>query len=195
MGGERLSTSEENLHFRDRSAWRSWLEKHHASRSEAWLVIQKKRSTEAGVRYEETVEEALCYGWIDGKLLSMDDTRYLLRFSPRRPNSVWSIHNVRRVEDLIRSGAMTEAGLAAIHAGKECGQWQAALDRERTEEIPPQLEAALRRNKGALAAYRSLTPSMKKRYVYWFNDAKREQTKRKRAEEIVRLVLGGGPAR
>jgi uncharacterized protein YdeI (YjbR/CyaY-like superfamily) len=177
------------LDFADRCAWRSWLEDHHATCPEAWLVIQKTNSESVGLRYDQAVEEALCYGWIDGKLLSLDDRRYLLRFSPRRPNSVWAVNNLRRVERLVRAGAMTEAGLSAIRDAKEGGQWQAALDRERTEEIPAELEAALRREKGALAAYRALPDSLKKRYVYWIQQAKRERTRFNRAAKVVKQVL------
>jgi uncharacterized protein YdeI (YjbR/CyaY-like superfamily) len=176
------------LDFAERSAWRCWLDSHHAVYSEAWLVIQKKRSTLAGLRYEEAVEEALCYGWIDGQLRRLDDQRYLLRFSPRRATSVWSVSNIRRVEELMRSDAMTEPGRTAVAAAKESGQWQAALDRERTDEIPPELERALRREKGALAAYRALPDSVKKRYVYWIQEAKREKTKLRRARQIVTQI-------
>ena len=86
---------------------------------------------------------------------------------------------------------MTEAGLAAVHAGKQSGQWQAALDRERSDKIPAELEAALRRKKGAIAAYRALPDSRKKQYLYWIQSAKREQTKLRRIEEIVKQFLGG----
>jgi uncharacterized protein YdeI (YjbR/CyaY-like superfamily) len=180
-----------SLDFDDRSAWRSWLEDHHATDAEAWLVIQKKSSRLDGLSLDEAVEEALCCGWIDGKLRSLDDQRYLLRFSPRRPDSVWSISNIRRVGRLLQAGVMTEAGLAAVHAAKKSGQWQAAIDRERTEEIPPELEAALRRKKGAIAAYRALPNSKKKQYVYWIQSAKREQTVLKRVEQVVKQVFKG----
>ena len=186
-----MDASLKHLDFIDRLAWRSWLQDHHATDSQAWLVIQKKRSRLDGLSLEEAVEEALCYGWIDGKLLTLDDQRYLLRFSPRRPNSVWSISNIQRVEELTRAGLMTEAGLAAVRAAKKSGQWQAALDRERTDEIPAELEAALRRKKGALAAYRNLPDSKKKQYLYWIQSAKRAQTKLDRIEQIVKQVLGG----
>ncbi len=176
------------LDFNDRFTWRSWLEDHHATRSEAWLIIQKKRSKLEGISLEEAVEEAVCFGWIDGKLNTLDDQRYLLRFTPRKPGSVWSISNIRRAEALIRAGAMEEAGLAAIHEAKRSGQWKAAIERENTDRIPPELRAALRRKKGAIAAYRSLPDSQKKQYVYWIQSAKREQTKRKRIAEIVRKV-------
>jgi uncharacterized protein YdeI (YjbR/CyaY-like superfamily) len=179
------------LDFIDRNAWRSWLDEHHATSLEAWLIIQKKHSQHVGLSLGDAVEEALCYGWIDGTLQKLDDQRYLLRFSPRRANSVWSIRNIQRVEELLEAGKMTQAGLTAIHEGKMSGQWKAALDREKTDQIPAELQAALRRRKGALAAYRSLPDSHKKRYVYWIQSAKRDETKRKRIEKIVREVLEG----
>jgi uncharacterized protein YdeI (YjbR/CyaY-like superfamily) len=177
------------LEFRDRLAWRSWLEKHHGTESEAWIAIQKKGSELPAMTLDEAVEEALCYGWIDGQLRSRDEQAYLLRFSPRRRNSVWSMSNIQRVEKLLRSGAMREAGLIEVRRAKESGRWQAAMDRERPEEIPPELVAALRQKKGAIAAYRGLPDSKKKQYVYWIQSAKRDQTRRKRIEEIVKRVL------
>ena len=178
------------LDFVDRLLWRSWLAGHHAVYSEAWLLIQKKRSKVAGMCLDEAVEEALCYGWIDGKLRRRDENSYLLRFSPRKPNSVWSVYNIQRVEKLVNLGLMTDAGLAAVEAGKQSGQWQAALEREDTDEIPPELEAALRQTKGGVEAYRRLPDSQKKQYIYWMQSAKREQTKNKRIEEIIRQVSG-----
>jgi len=179
------------LDFVDRFAWRAWLEDNHAAHAEAWLFIRKKHSKVAGLFLEEAVEEAVCYGWIDGKLRGLDDQRYLLRFSPRKPNSVWAVSNIRRVEELSRKGMMTEAGLAAVHEAKKSGQWKAAIDREHTDVIPPELEAALRLTEGAIEAYRNLTDSQKKLYIYWLQSAKREKTKLKRIEEIVKKVSAG----
>ncbi len=107
------------LDFDNRSAWRSWLEEHHAKDPAAWLIIQKKHSKRKGLSLNEAVEEALCYGWIDGKLRRLDEQRYLLRFSPRKPNSIWSFSNIRRVEKLVASGKITDAGLIAVQAAKE----------------------------------------------------------------------------
>jgi uncharacterized protein YdeI (YjbR/CyaY-like superfamily) len=177
------------LDFVDRDTWRSWLEEHHDTFSEAWLIIQKKASNLESLSLNEAVEEAICFGWIDGKLHSLDDHRYLLRFSPRKQNSVWSVRNIQRVEELESRGVMTEAGLDAVRKGKKSGQWRAAIDRENTEEIPSELEAVLRRTKGAIAAYRNLPDSKKKQYMYWVQSAKREQTKLKRIKQIVKHVI------
>lgn len=178
------------LEFDHRAQWRAWLEAHHASEAEAWLVLFKKAYQETRFGLEEAIEEALCFGWIDGLLRKLDERRYLLRYTPRRPDSVWSVSNIERVESLIREGRMTEAGLVKIAAAKERGQWQAALRREQVEIIPPDLEKALRRKKGALAAYRALPASRKKQYIYWLQSAKRPATLARRIAKIVEEVAG-----
>jgi uncharacterized protein YdeI (YjbR/CyaY-like superfamily) len=183
-------TNYRDIHyFKNRKAWRSWLDDHSSDGSEAWLVIQKKHSALPGLSLDDAVEEALCYGWIDGTLNTRDDQTYLLRFSPRRPNSVWSMSNIRRVEKLQRSGSMTEAGYAAVEKAKEGGQWQAAIDRENLDIIPSDLKSALRGTEGATAAYRNLPDSKKKHLIYWLQSAKRKETRQKRIAKIVEMVL------
>jgi uncharacterized protein YdeI (YjbR/CyaY-like superfamily) len=184
-----MSAYKEALTFTDRKAWRSWLDTHFSDENAVWIVIQKKHSTLPGLFLDDAVKEALCFGWIDSTLNTRDDDTYYLRFSQRKPDSVWSMTNIRRVEKLERNGSMKEPGLTAVRAAKDNGQWQAAIDRENPEIIPPDLEAALRRTKGAVAAYRNLPDSKKKQYVYWVQRAKRMETKKKRIGEIVKLVL------
>jgi uncharacterized protein YdeI (YjbR/CyaY-like superfamily) len=152
-------------------------------------VIQKKSSTGPGIYLDEAVEEALCFGWIDSSLNTIDDQSYLLRFSPRKPNSVWSISNIRRVEMLEKEGLMREAGLAAVKDGINSGEWQAAIDREDPEYIPPELEEALNQYPEAKIAYYNLPSSKKKRYVYWLQSAKKKETCQKRITEILRELL------
>ena len=178
------------LQFARRSEWRAWLKTHHQRADEAWLVICKKSNRPSGLALTEAVEEALCYGWIDGKLKSLDRARYLLRFSPRRRGSVWSVSNIRRVRELIQTGRMTKAGLAKVFEGRLSGQWDAALEREETRRVPPDLQAALRRRKGALAGYRGLRVSRKKMLLHWLQDARRPETRQRRIRMIVREVAG-----
>lgn len=173
----------------DRGEWRRWLENHYAERGEAWLVFYKKGVREEWLTLDEAVEEALCFGWIDGKLKSLDDERYSLRFCPRRPNSVWSMSNIQRVEELIKANLMTPAGLEKIDQAKESSQWQAAIMREQTDVIPPDLEKALRRKRGAIVAYRDLTDSKKKEYLHRIYSAKRPETRARRIESIVSEVV------
>ena len=185
-----MNESPGHLEFADRNQWRAWLEQHHAEKDEAWLVHYKKGFQESTLRLGEAIEEALCFGWIDGLLRRLDERRYVLRYTPRRRNSVWSVSNIQRVERLIQEGRMTEAGREKIAEAKENGQWQAAIRREQTEIIPTDLAAALRRRKGAIAAYRSLNKSRKKQYIYWLQSAKRPATKRRRIEKILEEVVG-----
>ena len=174
----------------NRKAWRSWLGTHSSSVSEAWLVIHKKHAPPTAISLAEAVEEALCFGWIDSTLNTIDNQSYLLRFSPRRPNSIWSMSNIRRVEKLQKSGLMTNAGLAAIQAAKASGQWQAAIERENSAKIPADLEVALCQIEGAVEAYHALPASKRKQYTYWLQSAKREETRKKRISEIIKKIQG-----
>ena len=178
------------LEFEDREQWRKWLEKNYATETEAWLILYKKKYQDQGLTLDEAVEEALCFGWIDGILKSIDEKRYALRYSPRTPNSLWSMNNIRRVDKLIAEGKMTRAGYQKIAEAKGNGEWEAAKRREQVDKIPKELESELRKVSGALAAYRALPVARKKQYIYWLQSAKREETKRRRIQKIVGEVLG-----
>jgi uncharacterized protein YdeI (YjbR/CyaY-like superfamily) len=183
------------LEFADRQAWRAWLEKNNGKAAQAWLVIQKKGSDKSGLTLDSAVEEALCFGWIDGHLKPIDRNSYRLRFSPRRASSVWSIRNIRRVEALLRAGVVEGPGMVAIEAAKHDGRWQAAFERANVEAIPSDLRLAPQNAKGALSAYRGLPTSKKEQMVYWIESAKRPVTRRRRIEAVVRqvseLAIGG----
>jgi uncharacterized protein YdeI (YjbR/CyaY-like superfamily) len=183
-----MAKSGRHLHFADRAQWRAWLKKHHGRAKEAWLVLYKKGARPGALTLAEAVEEALCFGWIDGMLRSLDKDRFLLRYSPRRPGSVWSANNIRRVEQLIRDGRMTEAGLEPVGAARKSGQWAAALGRENVAAIPPDLERALRRHRGGLERFRKLTASQRKQYFWWIESAKRAVTRVKRIQAVVDRV-------
>lgn len=176
------------LTFTDRDEWRSWLKSNHDRATEAWLVLYKKGTRQPSLSIDEAQEEALCFGWIDHMSKSLDGSRYTLRFTPRRAGSIWSITNIRRVARLIKAGLMTEAGLKKIAEAHQNGQWAAAIARERTELVPTDLEKALRRRKGALAGYRSLTNSRKKQLLHWFMTAKSQATRKRRIEAIIQEV-------
>jgi uncharacterized protein YdeI (YjbR/CyaY-like superfamily) len=176
------------LHFTHRNDWRAWLAKNHATVSEAWLVFYKKHTGKAGLSYEEAVEEALCFGWIDGVMKRLDDEKYMLRYSPRKKGSVWSESNKRRVRKLIRQGRMTEAGLAKVQEAKASGEWRAATQREDTTNIPDDLRQALKANAPARRNFDRLAPSHKRQYLYWITSAKTEKTRQRRIQETVRLV-------
>ena len=173
------------LECASREAWRGWLLDHHSSASEGWLKIRRQRARVRGISLAEAVEEALCFGWIDGKLQPIDENWYALRFSPRRENSIWSVRNIERVERLIEAGLMRPAGQTEIDHAKANGQWAAALRREQVDLIPPALEAALSEQPGTLAEYKALPASRKKRLLFWLDSAKRPATKAKRIRAIV----------
>jgi uncharacterized protein YdeI (YjbR/CyaY-like superfamily) len=184
----------ETLRPRSRAAWRKWLERHHQGKSQIWLVLNKKHVTKSGITYDVALEEALCFGWIDGILKRIDDEKHLLRFCPRRPNSIWSDPNKRRVDRLIREGRMTDAGLAAVRAGKRSGKWQQGSQRQLTSSAPEDLQQALAKNPTARRGFASLAPSYRRQYVAWILDAKRAETRRRRVSETIRrAALGKRP--
>jgi uncharacterized protein YdeI (YjbR/CyaY-like superfamily) len=180
-----MQPPEPPLHFTDRDEWRRWLEANHASETEAWLAILKKQSPRPGVYYEEAVEEAVCFGWIDGLTRSAAPGYYHQRFTPRKPGSVWSVSNQQRVERLLDQGKMTEAGMAKVKEAKGNGEWEAAILREDTSTLPEDLSRALEGNPPARANFENFPASQKKQYLYWLASAKTEKTRQKRIQEIV----------
>jgi uncharacterized protein YdeI (YjbR/CyaY-like superfamily) len=173
--------------------WRTWLAKNHEVAREAWLVIRKKHARGSGLTYIEALEEALCFGWIDGILKRLDDEKHLVRFSPRRRNSIWSELNKKRIGKLMREGRMTEAGLAKIKEAKANGQWDKAAQREDITLVPAELTAALARNEQARRNFDKLAPSCRKRFIYWISMAKRQETRDKRVAESVGLLTRDEP--
>jgi len=177
------------LTFTNRADWRAWLEKHHALEPEAWLLHSKKKAAGQSISYEEAVEEALCFGWIDGLLRSLDAGRYVLRYSPRKPGSVWAENNKRRVEKLIREGRMTAAGLEKVAAARASGEWEAAAVREAVDVLPADLERELRKHRKAWAAFQKWPASRKKMRLYWLTSARKAETRRKRIQAIVAMAM------
>ena len=175
----------------DRQTWRAWLEEHHGASDHVWLTLCKKHVSEPCVTYEEAVEEALCFGWIDGRLQRIDDRLHRLRFSPRRPASGWAASNKARVERLVAEGRMTAAGLAVVDAAKANGSWE-RHDELRLDQTPDDLAAALAADREALARWRALAPSHRRQYVYWITEAKRPETRERRIDDTVRRVTAEG---
>jgi uncharacterized protein YdeI (YjbR/CyaY-like superfamily) len=184
-----MNVPDERLAFAGREEWRAWLEEHHATEQEAWLLHSKKKAVQRYVTYEEAVEEALCFGWIDGLLKSVDGESYALRYSPRRRRSVWSESNKRRVARLIQEGRMTAAGLEKIAEARESGEWDAATAREDVSSIPADLAQELRSNE-AWATFDAWPASRKKQVLYWLKGARRPETRRKRIQAIVDMAAG-----
>jgi uncharacterized protein YdeI (YjbR/CyaY-like superfamily) len=177
---------ENALYFKNRREWRRWLENNHDSAQEIWLLHYKKHSSQTFVSLAESVEEAICFGWIDGMLKSIDEESYMLRYSPRKADSVWSKINKDRAEKLIASGRMTSAGLARIEEAKKNGYWDAAYTNRTRDEVPSDLKEALMADPKALSNFEGFANSYRNMYVGWVIGAKTWETRRKRIAEVVR---------
>ena len=176
---------EEQLEFLDRAAWREWLEQHHESEGSIWLIFHKQSSPTTGISYEEAVEEALCFGWIDSKVHRIDEHRYRQYFSVRKPAGVWNGLNKARVERLRGQGLMTDAGERAIDVAKSNGSWE-FLDEIEAMVLPDDLADALSQHPGAREAYESFSKTKKQGILFWVKQAKRATT---RADRIHRTAI------
>ena len=163
--------------FLNREEWRRWLEEYHDSASEVWLVYYKKHVEKKSIQYEEAVEEALCFGWIDSKVKTIDDEQYMQRYTPRQDGSNWSESNKRRVRKLIETGQMTPAGMAKIDLAKRDGSWERLDDIDREITVPEDLEAALALNPAAKENFDNFPPSSQKQYLWWLKSAKKTATR------------------
>ncbi|GAA4421626.1 YdeI family protein [Actinokineospora soli] len=157
--------------------WRSWLAEHAATEREVWLVLRR-----GGVSYAEAVEQALCFGWVDGLHRKLDDTASTLRFTPRKPSSAWSASNRERVERMIATGQMTPAGQAMVDLAKETGTWLSG------EVVPDDLAALLAENPTAQAHFAAFPPSSRHTILSWIASAKRPETRQRRLRETVELA-------
>ncbi len=176
--------------FANREEWRAWLEEHHAAGQTAWLLIRRKGAAGRFLALAEAVEEALCFGWIDGALRPVDKDCYALRFTPRKPHSIWSVNNQRRIEELIQEGRMAQAGLEKVNQAKENGEWEAAILREDVSSVPDDLVQELE-NQDAWIAFENWPASQKKQYLYWLESAKTPETREKRVQAIVAKARRG----
>ena len=175
---------------RSRAGWRAWLERHHTSSKGIWLVMAKKHTGLASVRYNDAVEEALCFGWIDTTVYPIDAEFYKQLFTPRKPRSTWAASNKARVARLISAGQMTDAGLAVIEVAKCNGSWT-SLDGIDSLQLPPELKTALHANAAAKRRWNTYTPSSRKQFLFWLAGAKRPDTRAKRVATIVECAATG----
>jgi len=174
--------------FKDRKDWRSWLQKHYASETELWLMLYKKHTNMPCVSLAEAVEEALCFGWIDGKLRRIDEEKHQVRFTPRKKGSTWSEVNIGRVKRLIKEGRMTEIGIAKFKDGMKDPRNKLL---KKDFEIPKDILVELKRDMKGWEAFDGMATSYKRQYVWWIASAKREETRRKRIEETLRRCRTG----
>lgn len=173
-----------------RAEWRAWLEAHHQQSESIWLVRYKQSVPEKYVSFDDVVEEALCFGWIDSRPAKLDEERTMLLLSPRKPKSVWSALNKSRLPALIESGRMTEAGMAKIREAQANGSWDALAEVD-DQNPPSDLTAALAANATAQENFRSFPPSAQRGIIQWIVLAKTEATRHKRIIETVRLATMG----
>jgi len=180
--------------FRTRQAWRDWLARHHDKSKGLWLAYYKKGTGKTSVTYEEALQEALAFGWIDSTVGRVDAETYKQRYTPRNDRSVWSAANKSRVAKLLAEGRMAPPGLAKVEAAKRNGSWNSldAVEKiGRTGEVPADLLKALQNDTRAMDAFEGRPPSEKKLWSFWILSAKRPETRAGRISETVKRVRAG----
>lgn len=178
------------LPFADAAAWETWLIANFAAKG-LWLKIAKKDSGIATVTYDQALDVALCHGWIDGQKRSFDGHYFLQRFTPRRPKGLWSKINIGKVERLIAEGRMRAGGAREVDAAKADGRWDAAYDGARNMDVPPELAAALAKNKKAHTFFETLDKTNRYAVCWRVQTAKKPETKAKRVETLVAMLARG----
>lgn len=177
-----------SYYAKDRNAWRKWLEKNHAKSAGIWLIYYKKTSGKKRLEYNDAVEEALCFGWIDSTARPLDEERYMQRFTPRKSKSGWSRLNKQRIEKMTGHGLMTAAGLEKIDAAKRNGTWE-SLDQIYAPadqlQIPGDLNEALSKQNKAKANFENFAVFTRRQFLYWINASRREETRKARIKQAV----------
>jgi uncharacterized protein YdeI (YjbR/CyaY-like superfamily) len=171
-----------------RKEWRAWLKQNHAKVDEIWLVYYKRHTGKPSIGYVDSVEEAICFGWIDGIKKRMDDQRYTHRFTPRKPKSRWSPRNIELAKRMIKEGKMTQAGLAVFNQGIPYDEDIQIARKAKEIPLTPDIEKALRANKKAWKNFTNLSPSCKKQYAGWIQSAKKQETIDRRIKEAIKLL-------
>jgi len=173
-------------------AWRDWLIRNHDKETVIWLVFKKKSTGAVPFDYHMALDEALCYGWVDSLLRTIDEHEYMRKFTPRKTTSTWSEHNKRHVGRLIREGRMTKAGMKSIEAAKQNGMWEKGIELpEVNDKLPGALLQAFQQNTLARDNYFSLSKRNQKQYNIWINMAKRAETVQKRVLESIKKLEKG----
>jgi uncharacterized protein YdeI (YjbR/CyaY-like superfamily) len=179
-------TTLKTLEAQTLAAWRAWLARNHQSQKEVWLVFHKRHTGRPSIAYEDAVDEALCYGWIDSLIRRLDDDRYARKFTPRRPGSRWSTINRKRYARLQASGRLTPAGVRLAPTERSGDAPQVKLD-----QLPRYIERGIKRNRAAWKFFQSLAPSHRRRYIGWIDSARREETKARRLQEAIKMLTAG----
>lgn len=177
--------------FETMRAWDTWLVKHGASSPGIYIQIAKKDSGIPSITYAEALEVALCHGWIDAIKRSYDEASFLQKFLPRKPRSIWSEINKKKVQELIKAGLMRPAGLAAVERAKANGLWEKAYAPASTITVPPDLRAALKKNKKAATFFKTLKGSNRYAILHRLHTAKKEETRAKRLAHFIGMLERG----
>jgi uncharacterized protein YdeI (YjbR/CyaY-like superfamily) len=178
----------EELRFANRKDWRTWLKENCDTKEEVWLVYYKKHADKPSVSYDDSVEEALCFGWVDSIIRRIDDVKFARKFTPRKAASKWSEANKKRAEKMVKEGKMTLAGLAKVEEAKESGRWFKTHPTKKDLAVPSYFMKALAGNKKAVDNFNRLAPSYKRNAVAWIESAKREETRERRVAEFIGLL-------
>jgi len=176
----------QHLYFKNALEWREWLHENHSTSKGVYLIFYRVNSQNESMRWEEAVQVAICYGWIDSTVRKLDDERRIQMFTQRKDKSVWSKLNKTYIENLLKENLIHESGLRKIEIAKQNGSWS-SLDAVENLEIPKDLEVAFEQNNTAFTNYQNFSPSYRKSYLYWLNQAKREETRNVRITEIIKL--------
>lgn len=177
--------------FTTQAAWRDWLAENHAKAPGVWLQLAKKGSGITSVSRSEALECALCYGWIDGQAKSIDDVWWFQKFTPRKPSSIWSVINRQKALDLIATGDMQAAGLAAIEQARKNGRWESAYESPRNITIPPDLQAELDAHPKAAAFFATLNSTNRYAILFRLQTAKKPETRASRLGKFVEMLNCG----
>jgi uncharacterized protein YdeI (YjbR/CyaY-like superfamily) len=182
------------LQVSGRDEWRRWLERHHASSPGIWLVFYKRHAGRASVDYESAVEEALCFGWVDSLVKRLDESRYMIKVTPRKPDSVWSTLNRRRYAKVKAEGLLAPAGVERAPTARRypsTGPASVVEIGRQALSARPAIERKLKTNKAAWSYFDQLPPSHQRKYIGWIGMAKREDTRRRRLQEAIALLAAG----
>jgi len=177
--------------FASKTKWADWLAKQHDKSAGVWLKLAKKDSGLASITYEEALDVALCYGWIDGQKKGFDDKYWLQKFTPRGPKSIWSKINTEKAERLIASGEMKSAGLKAIDAARQDGRWDAAYASQKNMIVPEDFQAALDKNKKAKASFATLKSAERYSFLFRIHHAKKPETRGKHIQKFIEMLEKG----
>lgn len=174
--------------FEQQKDWADWLEKNHAASPGIWLRLAKKASGLQSVTYDEALEVALCYGWIDGQKKGLDDSAWLQKFTPRGAKSIWSKVNCQKAEALINSGRMQPAGLRAIESARQDGRWQAAYDSQSRAAPAEDFQAALDANPEAKAFFATLESRNRYAILFRLQTAKKAETRARLIQQFIQML-------